>query len=417
MNAPRSSYRRGSWFKAFKLDADHENVISETDEEKHRKMRLKRTPAYSGADNPELESGIDEIICSMITLIETKYICDLNIRRRMDFAQIAQFFTLDVITSLALSRSFGYLEEDTDIYDCVKTMEEKVPIMNFMSAVPVLSKIMRMHWFQRLIMPTVDDKLGMGKVKGVARQLVAQRYGADKDVRLDMIGSFVKHGLTLQEAADESLLQILVGSDTSATLIRVAMLHIIGTPQIYTRLVQEVTTTPGLPPLTAVMTHVQVLRLPYLNACLKEALRQTPVAAGLMTKVVPPEGDTLPDGTFLPPGTEIGQCVIGVHHNVEVYGPDADVFRPERWLEAPIGSEQLAHMERTHELSFGYGKFKCLGERIAKMKTMKCIAELIRRYEWRLCYPEKPMEKNSNMGLFLQKGMWVYVEKRLPTKR
>lgn len=45
MNASRgSTYTRGMWYKAFKLDAERENLLTELDEEKHMNMRNKVSP-------------------------------------------------------------------------------------------------------------------------------------------------------------------------------------------------------------------------------------------------------------------------------------------------------------------------------------------------------------------------------------
>lgn len=43
MNAVRNTYSRGGWYRAFKFDADRENMFSELDEEKHMKMRMRVT--------------------------------------------------------------------------------------------------------------------------------------------------------------------------------------------------------------------------------------------------------------------------------------------------------------------------------------------------------------------------------------
>lgn len=44
MNAYRgSSYTKGNWYKAFKFDADRENLFSQTDEEKHLYLRNRVT--------------------------------------------------------------------------------------------------------------------------------------------------------------------------------------------------------------------------------------------------------------------------------------------------------------------------------------------------------------------------------------
>jgi hypothetical protein len=83
----------------------------------------------------------------------------------MDFAQIAQFLALDVITCLSLGQPFGWITEDKDMYEYVKTLEDNFPIMNFISVVPLLIAIMRIPVVQRVAIPGVKDRVGMGKAK------------------------------------------------------------------------------------------------------------------------------------------------------------------------------------------------------------------------------------------------------------
>ena len=113
--------------------------------------------------------------------------------------------------------------------------------------------------------------------------------------------------------------------------------------------------------------------LPYLQAVVKESLRIWPPVVGLMQKVVPPEGDTL-DGRFVPGGTQIGYCAWGVHRNPAVFGPDADLFRPERWFETD--EEKPLAMHRTIDVVFGSGRYACLGKQVALIEVSKAIAEV-----------------------------------------
>jgi cytochrome P450 len=48
-----------------------------------------------------------------------------------------------------------------------------------------------------------------------------------------MVGSFMRHGLTVNEIEDEALIQIFAGSDTTAIVIRSVMLHLIATPRVW----------------------------------------------------------------------------------------------------------------------------------------------------------------------------------------
>ena len=42
----------------------------------------------------------------------------------------------------------------------------------------------------------------------MAKEIVGERFGSDKKVQRDMLGSFVAHGLTQDEAENESVVQM-----------------------------------------------------------------------------------------------------------------------------------------------------------------------------------------------------------------
>lgn len=92
-----------------------------------------------------------------------------------------------------------------------------------------------------------------------------------------------------------------------------------------------------------------------------------------MSKVVPPGGDTI-NGHFVPDGTKIGYCAWGVFRNRLIWGKDADVFRPGRWLDAE--GEKMREQEATLELIFGYGRWQCLGRNIAMVELNKVFVEV-----------------------------------------
>jgi hypothetical protein len=57
-------------------------------------------------------------------------------------------------------------------------------------------------------LPSQADKVGFGFLMGVAKKVIAERYGPEKVVRRDMLGPFVRHGLTQEEAESNSVLQV-----------------------------------------------------------------------------------------------------------------------------------------------------------------------------------------------------------------
>ena len=113
--------------------------------------------------------------------------------------------------------------------------------------------------------------------------------------------------------------------------------------------------------------------MPYLQAVIKEGFRIHNPAAGLVSKDVPPGGDTF-NGVFIPGGTKIGYCGWGLFRDKEIWGEDVHAFRPERWLDSP--TEQIHNMEATMELVFGYGRWQCLGKNIALIELNKVFVEV-----------------------------------------
>lgn len=52
-------------------------------------------------------------------------------------------------------------------------------------------------------------------------------------------------------------------------------------------------------------------------------------------------------GVHLPEGTVVGVNAAVVHRDKEIFGPDADEFRPERWLQRnEEDTERIKQMER-----------------------------------------------------------------------
>lgn len=99
----------------------------------------------------------------------------------------------------------------------------------------------------------------------------------------------------------------------------------------------------------------------------------TPPFTGLCSKSPPKGGDTI-NGMFIPEGTRVGHNIGGLIRRKDVFGDDADVFRPERWLNVDRVKRQ--EMQQVTEMVFGYGRWACLGKPIALMELGKVFVEV-----------------------------------------
>lgn len=102
-------------------------------------------------------------------------------------------------------------------------------------------------------------------------------------------------------------------------------------PRTYSALQAEIDTKARDGKLSNPISYADAKDMPYLQAVMKEAMRLHPAVGIPMPRYVPKGGAEI-DGKWYPAGTVVGVNAWVVHHDKEVFGQDADVFRPERWL-------------------------------------------------------------------------------------
>ena len=132
---------------------------------------------------------------------------------------------------------------------------------------------------------------------------------------------------------DELLCVLVAGRDTTAALLSNAWFEIARRPDVWKRLEEEVSELDGDLP-----TADSVREMKYLNAILKESLRLKPAVAEnareALEDTILPRGGGL-DGKspiYIPKGWIFVWSTWALHRRKDIYGEDADEFKPERWL-------------------------------------------------------------------------------------
>jgi cytochrome P450 len=123
------------------------------------------------------------------------------------------------------------------------------------------------------------------------------------------------------------------GSDTTAISLRALFYYLCKSPTAYKRCVDEILGFDARGDLSEYVTYSEAQGMPYFQACMREALRMHPAVGQLLERIVPDGGATI-DGVFLPAGTIVGMNPWVAARDKAVFGRDADVFRPERWIDA-----------------------------------------------------------------------------------
>lgn len=160
-----------------------------------------------------------------------------------------------------------------------------------------------------------------------------------------------------------------------------------------------------------------------VQAVVYEALRMRPGTTGTFPKVVPPHGETI-QGKFIPGGTRIASNIPAVLRDTDVFGSDAALFRPERWLD--VEGPRRTEMENHVEMVFGTGRWMCGGKPIAFMELYKTFFEvcdildgtrpelvhlllidndqLLRHFNFQIANPMKPLDSIC-YNVFVEQNM------------
>ncbi|OAG39698.1 hypothetical protein AYO21_05973 [Fonsecaea monophora] len=182
--------------------------------------------------------------------------------------------------------------------------------------------------------------------------------------------------------ADEAQTVIGGGLETTAWALSVASFHIVNTPRIYKRLHEELVQV--MPDTSSIPDLLEVEKLPYLRACITEAVR---LSYGISARNPRVLNQALQYKQWtIPPRTVVGMSIVDVHHDENIF-PDSHSYIPERWLgnpKAPNGSP----LDR-YFVGFGKGSRSCLGINLAYAELFLLMAALFRRFRFELFETDK----------------------------
>ncbi|RAQ62994.1 cytochrome P450 [Aspergillus flavus] len=148
----------------------------------------------------------------------------------------------------------------------------------------------------------------------------------------------------------------------------------------------------------------EVCDLPYLDACIQEAVRLHPPFALVLGRVVPAGGVTVLNH-YLPEGTLVGGNPYVVNRHAETFGPDVEEWRPERWLEGE-GRKRLEQSVPT----FDAGRRVCLGKYIGILELKRLVPFLVLKYDMKIIDPERFSVENG--FFFKQRGFYCNITRR-----
>ena len=364
MNVTYSS--QGDWYRIFSLpDSSYVNLMSEVDATRHIQKTKNVQPGYAFSNIIKTEPYVD----TAMSLLRRRFTELSEAGKHVNFDEWFNFMAFDIMGEVTFSKHFGFLEKGIDIGDAIantRALGIYVAIMgHFWQAHDYLLANPLIGWLN--LQPTMH-------IFDTCLAAVDARSHNDM-IRKDMIQQWIdmeaKHPERMEkkEILAAAVANIGAGADTVSATLQALVYYMLRNKSLIGELQDELDAAN----LGDVPGHEETQKLPFLQACIKEALRfHTPVAFGLPRVV--PKGGAVILGRYFNAGVILSVNPWVIHRRQDIFGEDADMFSPKRWL----GSNSR-EMER-NLIAFGAGYGQCPGKHLAQMELSKAAAMLFRDF-------------------------------------
>ncbi|TGO38428.1 hypothetical protein BHYA_0075g00310 [Botrytis hyacinthi] len=224
------------------------------------------------------------------------------------------------------------------------------------------------------------------KVHEFADQIIEHNLSLDSesgtDKKYDFLRSVDKSMQGDRELLRGQIVNILVaGRDTTACLLSWTFFLLVRHPKVLAKLQKEV----ALLGDASDLNRTELRNMKYLQNVLKETLRLYPsvpvnTRTSLNDTVLPTGGG--PDRKspiFIKKGTAVAYSVYTMHRRPDLYGMDAEIYRPERWDE-PMPMNDNPTNQKWGYLPFNGGPRVCLGMDFALTEAAYTVVRILRNY-------------------------------------
>ncbi|KAH7161032.1 cytochrome P450, partial [Dactylonectria macrodidyma] len=387
----RRTFPKAAWYDASSNPhAEYEGLFTDRNTTRHASHRRLVANLYSVTALRSMEDSVDECI----GLYQERLDELAASGKPFDLQFWMQSYAFDVISQITVPKRLGLLEKGVDEQNIFSSLDSYLKYCALVGIFPGLHK--SLFWLMAKLSTS-----GMMHVAQFTREQiqVAMKTCSGKRVQ-DGSASFLSKTMEIHERDSERFplnaayitcfTNIAAGSDTTSISLCSIMHNLINHPQSLMKLREEVDEKFRNLGDSKFMPFQDARSMPYLQACIKEGLRIHPATGLPLVRLVPEGGATI-SGRFFPAGTTVGVNTWVAHRNKSVFGADAAIFRPERWLEA--SPEQLSLMNSCF-MPFGAGSRTCIGKHISLMEMNKLVPTLVERYDFTAFRPERVKYQN-----------------------
>ncbi|KAI0426738.1 cytochrome P450 [Xylaria sp. FL1042] len=383
-------------------------LLAEGDHHKHQRRTL--LPAFAYRHIKDLYGLMWDISSHSVTSLTEAVAGESKADKQpytLDIMQWASKVTLDIIFVGGMGQSIDSVRNEDGDYMALRQIYKTVFSQNKQDLILFILRVWVLpSWLLRFVPLKRNAELQKAarKLRDICRQLIRQKKSdlesevADKGEKDILTVALNYGGFTEDELVEQLLTFLAAGHETTATALTWAVYVLSKNPDMQTKLRDEIRTHLPSPSSSSQKKAEELAvvidnNMPYLQAVCLEVLRYfAPVPMTFREAAV----DTSINGAAIPAGTQLAICPRATNHDVSLWGDDARVFNPDRYLSQPKreqvdpldenghGGESANKRSNYATLTFLHGPRSCIGQSFSRAELAILLAILVGRFEFAL---------------------------------
>ncbi|KAL9595950.1 MAG: hypothetical protein Q9219_006141 [cf. Caloplaca sp. 3 TL-2023] len=356
--------------------------LSEGDEHKRQRKYLMPAFSYRHVKNlyPIFWDKSRELVEAIIASQQNASDCDSDKRISVEVNGWATRATLDIIGKGGFGQSFNAIQDPNN--ELSRTYRDIFKANRRGQILGVLGFLIP-RWLIRRLPFLRNEKIRQASafLRAFCRSSIESKRRkpqAELDDELDILTVAMRSGeFSNEDLVDQMMTFLAAGHETTASALTWAIYLLAKHPDIQTRLRNEIRSLLPHPienPPT-IVTSETMAKLTYLHDFCREVLRLYPTVA--LTIRVAVKNTTI-CGQPIPKNTTIMIPPWAVNGNTELWGPDAEEFRPERWQQRktqfdPSSADKDNNTSTNYQfMTVLHGPRSCIGQSFA-MGELQCL--------------------------------------------
>ncbi|KAL4884314.1 cytochrome P450 [Aspergillus karnatakaensis] len=370
---------KGTFYSVFSLpDYHYVNQMSELDPTRHIHKTRNLSAGFSLTNIQKTESYIDSVLKVFKTQLDELATSGAPV----EFQDWFSFFAFDVLGEVTFSKSFGFVQSGVDIRNA---------IANTGHLVYYISIIGYYVWLHNATLGNpIFSRLGLQPNSHIFDTclLAIEERKKNPEVRHDMMQRWLDvrashpERLSEQDIFGAAVANIGAGAETVSATAQAVIYYLLQQPEHLKRVQDELADAERRGELSPLIQYSEVARLPFLQACLKEAYRFHSGVCHSLPRVAPKGGITVA-GRYFPEGVILSVHPWVIHRNPEIFGKDCDTYNPNRWLKGDV-KKMDAYL-----IHWGAGYNQCPGRNLAQFELSKVLATVLKDYDIERIDPKK----------------------------